>query len=96
MANCSHVWNCLAHKSLCKVKKKFPKTGDSGLLSYIEYARIENHVPYVITKQAYPLVYGKYTEGCISCNQGKRNEKVQNIHLNLYLGQDVANNWERK
>ena len=38
-------------------------------------------------------------EGCISCWQEKRNEKVKNMYfifVNRNLGQDVANKRERK
>ena len=41
----------------------------------------------------------KQVDGCISCKQEKRNEKVLNLHAivaNLNLGQDVANKSERK
>ena len=41
----------------------------------------------------------KTIEGFISCEQEKRYQKVENRHpmmANLNLGQDVANNRERK
>ena len=44
-------------------------------------------------------MFSIFLEGCISCQQEKRNEKVQNMHsimLILNLGQDVANKRERK